>query len=99
MPTRAQLAGTEVNNPEPARTVWPPLNGTPIYAKDGEHLGDIERIDGETGWVKLDAPLRIDYWINLDWVRRSTESYVLLRLAASEISGQRRESGPPGSSS
>jgi hypothetical protein len=96
MPGRAQLAQSEVANTEPSRTIWPPLIGTPIYAKDGEHLGDIVRIDRETGWAKLDAPNRIDYWINLDWVRRSTQSYVLLRLAASEISGQRRESGPPG---
>ena len=99
MPERAQLAGAEVTNTEATRTVWPPLTGTPFYAKDGKYLGDLVEIDGETKWAKLDVPRGFDYWIDLDWVRRSTPSYVLLRLADSEISGQRRESGPPGSSS
>ena len=99
MTQRAQLAETEVANTETTRTVWPPLTGTPFYAKDGKYLGDLLEIDGETKWAKLDVPRGFDYWIDLDWVRRSTPSYVLLRLADSEISGQRRESGPPGSSS
>lgn len=99
MPARAQLAESEVANAEPSRTVWPPLTGTPFYARDGKYLGDLERIDKETRWAKLDVPRGFDYWIDLDWVRRSTESYVLLRLADSEISGQRRESGPPEGSS
>ena len=47
------------------------MDGTTVYASDGEELGTVKEIRGD--YFKIDAPMSKDYWLRCDAVVQTPE--------------------------
>ncbi len=62
--------------------------GCPVHTSDGVEIGLVKEISGD--FVKIDAPLRADYWISADYVLNARAEGVELSFAKSDLAAYRR---------
>lgn len=65
--------------------------GQEMYSSDGELLGTVTHV-GET-YVKLSAPMSVDYWLPLETVEETETNLLRATFASGELSRYRREPG------
>ncbi len=59
------------------------LIGLPVYSRDGELLGRVKEIQGSA--VKVDAPLRPDYWLGWAYVATAEPNGLTLRVSKERL--------------
>ncbi len=57
--------------------------GWPVYAPDGDHIGDVKEIRGH--YFKVDVPMRPDYWLRDDCIMTASGGQVLLNVPKDEL--------------
>lgn len=57
--------------------------GRALYSADGHYLGNVARL--ESGWLRVDAPQTMDYWLPDRLVRAVVNDQVLLREDAATV--------------
>lgn len=63
--------------------------GTRVRTSDGVELGLVKEISGD--FLKVDAPLRTDYWINADYVLGAGAEGVELTFAKGDLGAYKRD--------
>jgi len=63
--------------------------GTRVRTSDGVELGLVKEISGD--FLKVDAPLRADYWINADYVLGAGAEGVELTFAKGDLGAYKRD--------
>lgn len=63
--------------------------GTGVRTSDGVELGLVKEISGD--FIKVDAPLRADYWINADYVLGAGTEGVELAFAKGDLGAYKRD--------
>ncbi len=62
---------------------------TPVRTSDGAELGLVKEIAGD--FIKVDAPLRADYWINAEYVLSGGAEGVELSFAKGDLGAYKRD--------
>jgi hypothetical protein len=56
-----------------------PIEGAEVITSDGEKLGQVAELRG--GYFKIDAPMKPDCWLPMDYVASTTGGMVYLTFA------------------
>ena len=65
--------------------------GELVYAKDGALLGTVSAV--REGLFKLDAPMKLDYWLPLDCLALREDDVAVTCFPRAELDDYRIESG------
>lgn len=59
------------------------LPGLPVYAEDGQEIGKVKEVAPDR--IKVDAPLKTDYWVSRRHVLSFTTERVTLDVPSGEV--------------
>jgi hypothetical protein len=59
--------------------------GSPVYAADGDMLGEVKRVSGDL--FEVDASMEPDYWLSPDAVASASSAAVTLSIRGDQVDG------------